>query len=154
MSERFRYLLDVYFRSSAILVLLVGIAKIISGLGDAKVLGLPDPIFGVSFRHLFCFVGSIECFIGLNCFRKLNMYVKAFSLAWLATCYAVYRIGLAWVGYFKPCNCLGTLTDVLQISPETADNLMKCMFAYLLIGSYLSLIYIWRQDRQILSSKV
>jgi hypothetical protein len=40
------------------------------------------------------------------------------------------------------------LTDALHIKPETADTAMKIILAYLLIGSYGSLFWLWRQRRR------
>jgi hypothetical protein len=43
------------------------------------------------------------------------------------------------------CPCLGNLTDALHITPQTADTAMKIILTYLLIGSYASLFWLWRQ---------
>jgi hypothetical protein len=40
---------------------------------------------------------------------------------------------------------MGSLTDTLHISPVVADNIMKVVLAYLLIGSYVTLFWLWRQ---------
>jgi hypothetical protein len=40
---------------------------------------------------------------------------------------------------------LGNLTDALHISPQTGDIAMKIILAYLLIGSYATLFWLWRQ---------
>jgi len=53
----------------------------------------------------------------------------------------VYRLGLWWMHWHRPCSCLGNLTDALHISPQVADNVMKVLLAYLLIGSYGLLIW-------------
>ena len=75
-------------------------------------------------------------------------------VVWLATSFLVYRIGLVWVGYKKPCPCLGNLTDALHIPPQTADTAMKIILAYLLIGSYATLFWLWRQRKKTVSSSV
>jgi hypothetical protein len=56
----------------------------------------------------------------------------------------IYRIGLDWVGYHKPCSCLGTLTDSLHIPPQTADGAMKMILGYLIVGSFSTLFWLWR----------
>jgi hypothetical protein len=53
-----------------------------------------------------------------------------------------------WVGWHKPCSCLGNLTDALHIPPQTADTAMKIILAYLLIGSYGNLFWLWRQCKK------
>jgi cbb3-type cytochrome oxidase subunit 3 len=40
---------------------------------------------------------------------------------------------------------LGNLTDALHIPPQAADTAMKIILAYLLIGSYATLFWLWRQ---------
>jgi hypothetical protein len=68
-------------------------------------------------------------------------------IGWLATSFVVYRLGLLWVGYHKPCGCLGSLTEALYLSPEAADASMKVVLAYLVVGSYATLIWQWRRVR-------
>jgi len=43
---------------------------------------------------------------------------------------------------------MGNLTDALHIPPQIADTAMKIILAYLLIGSYASLFWLWRQHRK------
>jgi hypothetical protein len=42
---------------------------------------------------------------------------------------------------------MGNLTDALHIPPQTADTAMKIILAYLLLGSYGTLFWLWRQKR-------
>jgi hypothetical protein len=42
---------------------------------------------------------------------------------------------------------MGNLTDLLYISPRAADNIMKGVLAFLLLGSYGILLREWRQRR-------
>jgi hypothetical protein len=42
---------------------------------------------------------------------------------------------------------MGSLTDLLHISPRLADNIMKGVLACLLMGSYGILLWQWRQRR-------
>lgn len=69
-------------------------------------------------------------------------------VTWLSTSFLCYRIGLWWIGWKRPCGCMGSLTDALHIKPETADHIAKAFLAYLLISSYGLLIWEWRQARQ------
>lgn len=138
------------FAISAGLILgLTGLAKVWSAFGDVRLLTLVDPIVGISFRHLMQAVGGAELAIAaVSLFTKANRLATVL-VAWMATNFLVYRIGLWWMGWKKPCGCLGNLTDVLHISPHTADIIIKVLLAYLLIGSYGLLIWEWRQRRMI-----
>ena len=120
----------------AAILLIAGIAKVWSGLGDAIALEVRDPIFGIEFRYLMLVIGAIEMAIVCVCvvFRKTR--VPLVVLAWFSTCLLCYRIGLHWLGWKEPCRCLGTLTDALHVSPRLADKAMVYILIYLLIGSY------------------
>jgi len=45
------------------------------------------------------------------------------------------------------------LTDALHIPPQTAEMAMKIILAYLLIGSYATLFWLWRQRKKSVSSQ-
>ncbi len=122
-----------------------GIAKVWSGLGSARVLAVADPISGIQFGHLMLTVGLGEIIIALICFFSKWQTLAVGLIAWLATNFLVYRLGLLWVGYHKPCSCLGNLTDALHISPQTADTAMKIILGYLLVGSYSTLFWLWKE---------
>ena len=126
---------------------ITGIAKLWSGFGNSKILEVIDPIIGITFRHLMLAVGMGEIVVALFCFFSKSHKLALGLVAWLATNFVVYRFGLVWVGYHKPCSCLGNLTDALHISPQTADMAMKIILGYLLLGSYASLFWLWQQKR-------
>ena len=71
-------------------------------------------------------------------------------VAWVATNFVAYRLGLWLVDWHRPCVCLGSVTDALRISPQAADNIIKVVLAYLLIGSYTILFVNWRQNRSVM----
>ena len=92
-------------------------------------------------------LGMAEIAIALLCFFGKSQKLALGLVAWLATNFVVYRLGLMWIGYHKPCSCLGNLTDALHISPNIADTAMKIILGYLLLGSYATLFWLWRQKR-------
>jgi hypothetical protein len=129
-----------YFSLSAPAILaFTGIAKLWSSFGSTHILQIRDSILGLSFGHLMFVAGVLELTVaGVCLFGKAQVFAVAL-VAWLATSFLVYRLGLVWVGYHKPCNCLGNLTDALHIPPQTADTAMKIVLGYLLVGSYATL---------------
>jgi hypothetical protein len=135
--------------SAGLLLLVTAMAKFISASGSAKILITIDPIFAISFRYVLVLVGICELVIVIVCFFGKRLGLQAGLVAWLATSFLAYRFCLVWLGYHKPCSCLGNLTDALSIPPQIADNAMKFILAYLLIGSYASLFWLWKQGRQI-----
>src|ERR1019366_6652663 len=126
----------MFIFSAAVILFITAFGKFISAGGNAHILQTPDPIFTIPFRHVFWIVGSIELAIALVCFFSRNIELKTGLLAFLATDFLIYRIGLTQIGYQKPCSCFGNLTDALHIPPQTADTAMKSILEYVLIGSY------------------
>ena len=137
-----------FILSAGAILALTGAAKVWSTFGTAKLLAVADPIVGITFGHLMLVVGMAEIVIALVCFFSKSQKLALGLVAWLATNLLVYRIGLWWVGYHKPCSCLGNLTDALHISPETADTAMKIILGYLLLGSYGTLFWVWNDQRR------
>jgi len=136
-----------FIYSAGCLLLATAIAKFISASGSASILHSPDPILSIKSRYVLCFLGAIEFAIGLICAFSKRQWLQAGLIAWLATNFLLYRLGLEWIGHRKPCSCLGNLTDALHISSQTADVAMKIILAYLLIGSYTSLLWLWCQRK-------
>jgi hypothetical protein len=141
-------IVHIFIYSAAAFLLAAAVAKLVSTSGNARILETLDPVLGITFRHVFWIVGTLEIVVAIVSFFGEYIGIKAGLVAWLATIFAVYRFGLWWVGYHKPCSCLGNLTDALHIQPQTADTAMKIILAYLLIGSYATLFWLWRQKRK------
>lgn len=141
-------LISTFIYSAGTLLTITAIAKFISSVGSVRILQYADPILASSFKHLFWLVGTIELIISLVCFFSKRIWLPAGLIAWLATSFLAYRIGLVLVGWHKPCSCLGNLTDSLHIPPQTADTAMKIILAYLLLGSYATLFWLWRQRKK------
>lgn len=100
-----------FFYSSGALLGFTGMAKCISSLGHAGMLDAKDPLFRISFRYLFQLAGTGEVVGALICFANARLRLRAQLIAWIATNLLVYRGALLWIGYDRPCNCLGNLTD-------------------------------------------
>lgn len=133
--------------SAGAILFITGVAKVWSGLGNSKFLAVVDPIIGIKFGQLMLVVGVVEIVIALVCFFSKRQTLALGLVAWMSTNFVVYRLGLWWMDWKKPCSCLGNLTDALHISPQTADNIMKVLLAYLLIGSYGLLIWQCKKQR-------
>jgi Methylamine utilisation protein MauE len=139
---------SLFLFSAGVLLLVTGVAKLISGFGDTRALAAPDPLLSLPYRFLFWGVGILEVIVAAVCFFAGRTPLKAGLVAWLATNFLVYRVGQAAVGYDGPCACLGSLTAALHISPHAADNAMRVVLAYLLVGSYTALFWLWKQKRK------
>jgi hypothetical protein len=91
------------------------------------------------------FTAFLEFVVAGVCLWDSSGTLSLCLVAWLGMNFAAYRIGLTWVNWKRPCNCLGNLTDALHIPPATADLVMKCILTYLLVGSCACLLWRWRQ---------
>ena len=133
-----------FIKSSALLLAFTGVAKLISSAGAAKVLDVKDPVLGIQFRYLFLLTGVVETVVALLCLTKRSIWIRTGLIAWLASIVFVYRIGLLSIGYTAPCNCLGTMTEAIHLAPQAADIGMKMVLLYIMVGSYIILICLWR----------
>jgi len=138
-------LIALFIYSAGAILVFTSAAKVISAFGNAHVLHTGGPIMQMSYRHMFLFVGAIELAIGLICFLSKSTQVNCGLLALLSTNFLIYRCGLVWIGFDKPCDCMGNLTESLHIPYSVADNAMKVILAYLLLGSYTGLFWFSRQ---------
>lgn len=135
---------SVLNKSYSAVLCVTGVATVLAGLGNARILDVADPIIGLRFRQLFFVIGTVGIFIALAiCFAK-KPFTTNYLVAWFASTITVYRIGIWWVHWRRSCSCLGNFTDALYITPRMGDTLMKATLGYLLMASYVALYLLWR----------
>lgn len=142
-------LIRLFVTVAGLLLLATAIAKIVSSGGSSRIMQESDPLLKISFREVFRVIGLIELMIALICLLSRRVILQVALIAWLSTSFSLYHFGVYWIGYRKPCPCLGNLTDALNIPPQVADIVMKVILAYMLIGSYAALLWLWRQHKRI-----
>ena len=143
-----------FIRSAGVVFAISGSAKVLSAHGTAKILTVADPILGLQFGHLMLLVGALELIGAAACLSGRLLHQTTVMVAWFATNVFAYRLGLWWIGWHRPCSCLGNVTDAVHISPQAADMAMRVILAYLLIGSYATLFWLWRQRNAALPTSV
>ena len=124
-----------FILSSGTILLITGIAKVLSAFGEARILGTNDPILGVSFRSLMSLAGVIELVISGICFLTNKYALSLDAIAWIATVFLSYHFGLSYVHWHRPCPCLGNLTDLVHIPPSLANLILTWVAIYLFLGS-------------------
>ena len=132
---------------SHVLLGVTGTGKVLTVFGGAAILDTSDPLVGLPFWYLLLFVGVAEMSVAMLCFNTARAQVALILTGWLATGFALYRWGLWFIDWHRPCGCLGNLTDMLHLSPPLADNITKLALAYLLLGSYATLLWEWRRGQ-------
>jgi hypothetical protein len=131
-----------FFIWSVIAILfLTSIAKLVSATGSARVLELPDPLLGISNRHLLWAGGLLETLLMMVLLISSRPVLQLALIAWLGSIFAVYRVGILAMAPPKyHCPCLGTVTQKLGLSPAVADQIMLVLLLYLLLGSLVFLL--------------
>lgn len=143
MTKAHRY----FILTSGAILGITAMAKLVSIFSKAPLMLLPDPLVGLSFRYLLLLAGLAELAVAYLCFFTRSAKRNVLLIAWLSTTFLSYRAGLWFIHWHRPCHCLGDLTEMLHISPGMADNLMKFVLLYLLVGSYASLFWMWIQSQ-------
>jgi hypothetical protein len=136
-----------FVKSAGVVLGVTGLAKALSAVGSARALDAADPLIGMPFRQLLLLVGLAELLIAFFCLFTERRRLSVLAVAWMCTNFLMYRLGLWFIGWHRPCGCMGNLTDILHISPRAADNIMKVLLAYLLFGSCAILLWQWRRER-------
>lgn len=136
-----------FLRSAGVILGATGLAKQLSAVGPARVLDTPDPLLGLPFRQLLLLVGLGELIVAFFCLFVNRPRFDLFAVGCLSTNFLLYRMGLWLIGWHRPCGCMGSLTELLHIPPRLADNVMKVVLAYLLMGSYGLLLGRWWRMR-------
>ena len=125
-------------------LLAAALGRFIIALGTAPVLDLPDPLLEIPLRYAVLGVGVLELVVALVCLFGKSLGRQAGLVAWLATNWAVYRIGVFWLGCYPQCTCLGRLTDPLHLPRGGTSHLLEYLPVYLLVGSYAALVWLMR----------
>jgi hypothetical protein len=136
-----------YSFTVGVILLLTAIAKFISASGNAHILNSHDPSLGIQYNHLLLIAAICELFVSIVCLLSRHTFMKVTLIAWLSTIFAIYRFTVFWLNVPKPCPCLGTLTEALHISPQTANTTMEIILVYLFVGSYAALFWLWCQKK-------
>jgi len=135
-------MLKGFYIFSGVLLLLTALVKFASFFSNIPILFLPDPILGLELRKLLMATGVFEAFGAYLCFWNKNNLIKSAYLAWLATGFLFYRLGLWATNYKHPCPCLGYLSKNIGISEKVSDMISLLILNFLLLGSYFSLIHL------------
>lgn len=128
-------LAEIFVISAVAILCLAAIAKVISVLGDTRILDATDPVFGVSYRNVMLVTGVVELATAMSVLFYLKGNWRFYCLLWLACLFGAYRLSLYLLGASTPCSCLGTIGSSLGIPGNLVQRLADWMFYYLLAGS-------------------
>jgi hypothetical protein len=142
-----------FILSSGAILLAAALTCFLIAADSAQVMSLPEPVLGIPLRYAVLAVGAFELVVALFCLFGKRVGLQAGWLAWLATNYMVYRIGLFTMHCHPQATCIGSLTDPLHLSLGTMGILIGFLPFYLLLGSYAAVIWLWLEGRRAKAAK-
>ncbi len=127
----------VYFKSVVLLLLLTAGSKVFMVLSRTAILDEPSPLLdSVSNRQLVCLAAGLEVAVAcLILSGRAKRRSAALAVAFLATCFASYRLVLWAIGFHGYCDCLGNLSDALHLSPDETNWIAGGILVYFLVGT-------------------
>ena len=127
--------------SAALLLTVTAIGKLGATLGYAEVLAVKDAVIGfLTFRQVLLIAGLSELGVAMYCLMARSRRRATTMIAGLATCFLLYRLTAWATGIDGPCGCLGSMSDAIGLSEETAETWVNGILGYLLVGSYWGLV--------------
>ena len=134
----------IFTHTAAALLLVMASALFLINLAGPIHLVLPrDPISGISLRYLFWIFGAIAALLAFLCLFSERPARAIPWVAWLATNFLIYRIGLYFEGCHNLTGFLASATYAFAIPAKAASLLVDAAFTYLFIGSCILLLWRW-----------
>ena len=127
-------------RVAGFALVLAGMAKLATSTGSAKILQETDPIFGTPNRLVLVLIGMLEISIGGYCIIGKDRLLQSRLLLWIGCMFTIYRVGLWWINYHKPCTCLGAITESIGLTETQADSIMKFVLGFVVSAGVAGLL--------------
>jgi len=144
----------IFILSAGGILLAAALNRFLIAAGDAQVLPLPDPMLGVPLRYAVIAVGALELAVAFICLFGKRAGLQIGWLAWLATNYVVFWIGLLAMHCHPQATCIGGLTDPLRLYHGTTGYILEFIPFALVLASYAALIWVWTHSRTIEAVKM
>ena len=142
-----KQLIKAFTDSSGACLLAAALMLFLGNLGSIGLTQPQDPFLMISTKALIWIVGAMALGAALICLFGKSVWLKVILILWLATNLCVYQIGLMQRGnYCGMVACLGSLAGAFGISPRIAWVMVTTMLVYLLVGSFVSVVWLWRED--------
>jgi hypothetical protein len=136
----------LFTESAGALLLALAMAMFISNRANAAITMPHDPLLMISMRNTFWIIGAIELFVALVCLFGKQLRFNAILVLWLATNLFVYQIGFLGSGNHRGLGVyLSSLANTFGITSNTAYLILKIVSLYLLVGSSIALLWLWRE---------
>lgn len=145
--------IKLFIYSAGAVLLAAALERLLIATGNVQALALPEPVLGIPLRHAVLMIGGLELVVALICLFGKQTGLQIGWLAWLATDFVLYRIGLFAMHCHPQATCIGSITDPLHFSRGTMGILIGFLPFYLLLGSYAVAIWLWLEGRRAKAAK-
>jgi DNA-directed RNA polymerase subunit RPC12/RpoP len=132
-----------FIYSAGGILLAAALIRFVIAAGNAQVLALPEPMLGIPLRYAVLAVGAFELVVALVCLFGKRVGLQIGWLAWLATNFLVFWIGLVWQHCSPQGTCIGSLTDPLRIYHGITGYVLQFLPFGLALGSYAAAVSFW-----------
>jgi hypothetical protein len=129
-------LLKPFISSAGVILLVAALVRFVIAAGSAQSLALPEPMLGIPLRYAMLMVGAFELVVALICLFGKQIGLQIGWLAWLATNYIVFWIGLLTMHIHPQATYIGSLTDPLRLFHGTTGYVLQFIPFCLVLGSY------------------
>lgn len=136
----------IFTYSAGTLLLASSVGLFLSLWAGAGLIHPCEPLTGLNWAEFLRLLGGLELAVAMVCLFGKQVNWQTGLVLWLALIFAAYLSGLWWIG------CHGGLTGymldfatALAISAKTTQCLFDDLFVYLLTGSLLAAVAVWRQ---------
>jgi hypothetical protein len=133
----------IFIHSAGVLLLAMATVLFVGNWIDTSFIQPHDPVFSISMRNLFWIVAGGFFAVALLCLFGERAFQQMLWVAWLATNFELYQLSMVYSGSRSLNVYLGSFHEVLGISTGTMGLMTEIVFAYLLIGSYAVLFWLW-----------
>src|ERR1043166_3930523 len=137
----------VYFRISAVLLLITGALKLLSLAGGARILESPDPVFGAPYRDLMLLEAALEVVTGVLLLTRIGRKHGLLILFWLGLMFCGYHFAVFLLDPAAPCPCLGTLWGSFGVKQELMDRAARAVAVSFVVGPVLIWLRGWAGKR-------
>jgi DNA-directed RNA polymerase subunit RPC12/RpoP len=131
-----------FILSAGAILLAAALSRFLIAAGNAQIMALPDPMLGIPLRYAVVAVGAFELGVALVCLCGKRVGFQIGWLAWLATNYIVFWIGLLLMHIHPQATCIGGLTDLLLVHHGTTGYALQFLPFGLALGSYAAAVSI------------
>lgn len=127
--------------TSGIILTVSSLAKLVSAGHSSPYGYYQNDVFDfLTNRQVFVVASAAELMVVFLVVSSVSQILKLCALAWISSCFALYRIGEYFLDSVRPCPCWGNIPFWLHLEKGTPLLFTTIIATYLLLGSYSILL--------------